>query len=216
MKDKDKKLKAEEKEGNVAEEQKAPVQNEEIEKLNKLVEELRAKFEKAEKNFEDADKDREEWKNKYYGAYADMANLRKQVEKEANDFKKYAAKSLLEELLPIIDTFDLALKNEPKDENIRKYLQGFQMIHNKLLNTLQNVHVTIIDPKVGDDYNPNCMQAYSTVEGEEDNKIAEVFTKGYMLYEHLLRPAGVIVTIKAAPKATENVSTDSKEESENK
>ena len=193
---------------------KATSTEENVTELNKLVEELRSKFETAEKNFEEADKDREEWKNKYYGAYADMANLRKQVEKENADFKKYACQSLIEELIPVLDSFDLALKNEPADEKIKNYLQGFQMIHNKLLNTLQNVHVTIVDPKVGDEYDPNCMQAYSTAEGEEDNKVAEVFTKGYMLYEHLIRPAGVIVSLKAQKE--ENVSSDSTEESENK
>lgn len=193
---------------------KATSTEENVTELNKLVEELRSKFETAEKNFEEADKDREEWKNKYYGAYADMANLRKQVEKENADFKKYACQSLIEELIPVLDSFDLALKNEPADEKIKNYLQAFQMIHNKLLNTLQNVHVTIVDPKVGDEYDPNCMQAYSTTEGEEDNKVAEVFTKGYMLYEHLIRPAGVIVSLKAQKE--ENVSSDSTEESENK
>ena len=97
---------------------KATSTEENVTELNKLVEELRSKFETAEKNFEEADKDREEWKNKYYGAYADMANLRKQVEKENADFKKYACQSLIEELIPVLDSFDLAFKNEPPDERI--------------------------------------------------------------------------------------------------
>lgn len=184
-------------------------ENLEVEKLQKLVDDFRTKFENAEKKFEEADKEKDEWKNRYYGAYADMSNLRKQVERENDDFKKYASKSLIEELLPIIDNFDLALKNEPKDETIKKYLEGFKMIHNKLICTLQGLHVVIIDPKPGDEYDPNCMQAYSTVEGEENNKIAETFTKGYKLYDHLLRPAGVIVTLKAEKNI--NVTTDSTE-----
>ena len=88
------------------------------------------------------------------------------------------------------------------------------MIHKKLLYTLKQLSVVIIDPEIGSEYNPHEMQAYSTIDGEEDNKVAEVFTKGYRLHDHLLRPAGVIVTQKKQEeKKEEKVSNDSKEES---
>lgn len=191
-------------------------ENPEVEALKKQLEEMKAKFLKAEANFEAADKEKDEWKNKYYSAYADMSNLRKQVEKETADFKKYSNQSLIEEMIPTFDSFDMALKNEPKDEVVKNYVAGFKMIHNKLLNVLTQINVKIIDPKPGDEYDPHKMQAYSTVPGAEDNKIAEVFTKGYQLYEHLIRPAGVIVTVKEEKKEDKEVSNDSKEESTNK
>lgn len=164
--------------------------------LSKELEELKEKYIKAEQEYEKADKEKEEWKNKYYSAFADMSNLRKQVERENADFKKYCSQSLIEELIPTLDSFEYALKNEPTDEALKNYLQGFKMIHSKLLNTLKQIGVEVIDPKVGDEYDPHSMQAYSTVEGDEDNKVAEIFTKGYKLADHLIRPAGVIVTAK--------------------
>lgn len=178
--------------------------------LDELKQQLTASQKKCEEyqsKFEEADKNADEWKNKYFQAYADMSNTRKQVERENADFKKYAQQSLIEELLPALDGFDMALKNEPKDETVKKYLQGFVMIHGKLITALKQQHVELIDPKVGDDYDPNTMQAFSTVEGEEDNKIADIFTKGYKLYDHLLRPAGVIVT-KKKEETTEEVKTE--------
>ncbi len=174
-----------------------------LELYEKQLDDLKVKLLEAQKKAEDyqakfeaADKQADDWKNKYFQAFADMSNTRKQVERETADFKKYAKQSLIEEMLPALDGFDMALKNEPKDEIVKKYLQGFVMIHSKFLSVLKDQSVEIINPQKGDDYDPNTMQAFSTVDGEEDNKIADVFTKGYKLFDHLIRPAGVIVTKK--------------------
>ncbi len=170
--------------------------------------------EEKEESKEKKDSKKDEWKNKYYQVYADMSNTRKQLEKEMADFKKYAKKSLIEELIPALDGFDMALKKEPEDETLKKYLQGFKMIHTKLIEVLKSQNVTIISPNPGDDYDPNTMQAFSTVEGEEDNKVADVFTKGYQMYEHLLRPCGVIVTKKKEEKVEEKKEDSTHKESE--
>lgn len=190
----------------------------ELDLLKKENEELKKKALGFQKQFEEADKEKDFWKNRYYEAYADMANLRKQVQKECDDAKRYAAKSIIEELIPTFDSFDFALKGKPTDPKIQQYVQGFEMIHSKMLNTLSQLGVTIIDPKVGEEYDPHKMQAFSTVEGEEDNKVAEIYCKGYLLHEHLLRPAGVIVTAKKAEEKKEEVKEEKKdsEESENK
>ena len=179
-------------------------------KLLKEIDELKEKNKEINQKFEEADKLADEWKNKYYMAYADMANVRKQVEKESADFKKYAIEGLVKEIIPTLDAFDMALKSEPKDENIKKYLEGFKMVHSKLLNTLSAQGIVVISPNVGDEYNPNLMEAFSVIEGEEDNKIADVFVKGYKLGDHLLRPAGVIITKKCEQPAESN--EDKKEE----
>lgn len=187
----------------------------EIDLLKKENEELKKKVLEFQKEYEKTDHEKDDWKNKYYEAYADMANLRKQVQKECDDAKRYASKSFIEELIPTLDSFDYALKNEPKDPMTKQYVQGFEMIHSKMLNTLMQLGVTVITPEIGSEYDPHKMQAFSTVDGEEDNKIAEVYCKGYALYEHLLRPAGVIVTMKASEKKEDTKKEDSKE-SENK
>lgn len=185
--------------------------------LEKEIEELKKKVSEYQKQFEEADKKADDWKNKYYQAYADMSNTRKQVEKENAEYKKYAKQSFIEELIPALDGFDMALKKEPEDEVTKKYLQGFKMIHSKLIAVLKQHNVTIIEPKIGDEYDSSTMQAFSTVDGDEDNKIADIFTKGYQMYDHLLRPAGVIVT-KKKEEVEENKenNSDSNEESETK
>jgi len=171
--------------------------SEKEEKLAKENEELRQKFSEAEAKFEASDKERDSWKNKFYEAYADMANMRRQLEKEGQDFKKYANQDFIKELIPTLDAFDMALKNEPTDPMLKKYLEGFIMIHSKLLNTLKSVGVEIIDPKKGDEFNPNLMEALSVVEAEEDNRVVDTFMKGYKLKDHLLRASKVVISQKS-------------------
>lgn len=222
MSEKDEKINEEATADQVSPEEKKEVKAEKEEKkkkevnpLEEKIKELEAKLAEANHKYEEADKSTDQWKNKYYQAYADMANTRKQVEKENADFKQYAIKSFIEELIPSLDGFDLALKAKPEDEKLRNYLQGFEMIHAKLLNVLKQADVEIVDPKRGDEYDPHRMQAFDTIEGEEDNRVSEVFTKGYMLHGHMLRPAGVTITQKKQEKAdipTNEVAKEEKKE----
>ncbi len=166
------------------------------EDLIKENEELKKELEEKEKKIKELTSSVDTWTNKYYKVYADIANTRKEIEKEQKEFKKYATQSVIQELIPTLDSFDMALKNEPDDEKLKSYLSGFIMIHSKILNALKSLGVEVINPNKGDEYDPHKMEAFSSVEGEEDNKVADTFLKGYKLHEHLLRPAGVIVTKK--------------------
>ncbi len=177
----------------------------EIKELRKQVNDLEKQNKDLQAKYEQAVLDSDDWKNKYYSVYSDMANTRKAVAKENEEFKKYAKQSVIEEFIPVLDSFDAALKNEPADENIRKYLEGFRMIHSKLLKVLEQQNVTIIDPKPGDTYDPNVMEACQLVDGEEDDKVADVYWKGYKLYDHLLRASLVVITKKSqASQDSEN------------
>ncbi|MCI1735424.1 MAG: nucleotide exchange factor GrpE [Bacilli bacterium] len=193
------------------EEKKADI-SPEIKQLQESLAKMTEKFQTAEKNFEDADKAVETWKNKYYEAYADMANVRKQVDKETDDFKKYANESFIKEFIPALDSFDLALAKEQSDPAVKKYLEGFQMIDTKIVAVLKSHGAEILEAKPGDTYDPNIMEAFSTVEGKEDNKVVEAFLKGYRFHDHLLRPCGVVISRKAAPAPKEETKAETKAE----
>lgn len=188
-------------------------------KEEKTIAKLEAQIESLTAEKDELLEKAKEWENKYYTAYADMANTRKAVDKENEEFKKYAISKAIQEIIPVLDSFDMALKNEPADENIKNYVAGFKMIHSKLLNSLKQLGVEIIDPNVNDVFNPHLMEAFASIDGEEDNLIAEVYTKGYKLYDHLLRPAGVIITkkveVKEGVKEEKEEETDNNEESQN-
>lgn len=140
------------------------------------------------------------WKNKFYQAYADLDNTRKNLQKDHETMVKYRAQGFVEKLLPAFDSFQMAFAVEPKEENVRNYIQGFKMIYSQFEQAMKDEQISFINPKVGDDFDSTYMHAIQTVEGEEDNKIANVYVRGYKLKDRLIRPAMVIVTKKPQVK----------------
>lgn len=157
------------------------------------------KDEKKEKEYQTllAEKEREveEWKNKYYMAYADTENLRKQYDKEHQQILKYRSMGFLEKLLPILDGFHMALSNEVEDPTLKNYLTGFQYIYKMMVDALESEGVTEICPSVGDPFNETTMDAMDTEESEgEENRVVRVFQKGYKLKDRMIRHARVVVS----------------------
>src|SRR5574344_1197938 len=145
--------------------------------------------------------DVEHWKNEYYRAYADMANLRKSMERDQQIANKYRIEGFVQNLLGVLDAFDMAFKAEAKNEELKNYLIGFQYVHKQLLQVITDEGVVEICPKVGDKFDVNNMHAIDVVEDPgEENIVKSVSLKGYRLYEHLIRPAMVVVTKHPAKK----------------
>ena len=160
---------------------------------------------KEERNVEEellkAKSDAEHWKNEYYKAYADMANLRKQIEKDHRESLKYRIEGFAENLLSILDAFDMALKNKPTTTEMKNYLIGFEYVHNSLLSVLENEGIQILEPKIGDKFDENTMHAVEATESDgEENLITEARMKGYKLHDHLIRAAMVAVSKHPSPK----------------
>ena len=79
------------------------------------------KIKELEEKLEKANADLEHWKNEYYRAYADTQNLRKSLEKEHSDVIKYRAMGFIEDLLPVLDSFHMALASEPTSQELKNY-----------------------------------------------------------------------------------------------
>ncbi len=175
--------------------------------------------EKVEKSYEDQILELNDkikyWQNKYYEAYADMDNLKKRMEKDHQQFIKYRGQGFLEALLPVFDNFYNCFKVTPDDPKLAAYCKGFEMIYNQMVNSLEAEGVKEIMPKAGDKFDHNSMQAVDVVEGEEDDLVVKVSTKGYFLKDRLVRPAMVVVSKKKKEeenkKESEEVEDTSKE-----
>lgn len=137
----------------------------------------------------------DDWKNKYYLSYADMDNLRKSIEKDHREALKYRASGFIEKLLPALDSFNLALRAEPKTEEMKNFLQGFSFIYTNLINVLKDEGVSELEPKIGDKFDERFMHAIDTIESDgEENLVAKVYANGYKLHDRLIRTAMVYVT----------------------
>ena len=184
---------------------------EELEENEEPSKKEKKKLAKLEEDLEKAKADVEHWKNEYYRAYADTKNLRNSLERDHKEALKYRAEGFIEELLPILDSFHMALGNEPTDPALKNYLTGFQFIYKNLVNVLENEGVTEIVPEIEKDFNPATMQAVDSVEADEAGKVTKVYGKGYKLRDRLIRPAMVQVSVKKKENqenSKESVETD--------
>ena len=168
------------------------------------------RIKELEEQLEKAKADAEHWKNEYYRAYADTKNLRNNLEKEHSDIIKYRAMGFIEDLLPVLDSFHMALANEPTSQELKNYLVGFQFVYRNLVSVLENEGVKEIAPNVGDKFSDKTMNAVDVTEQEgEENLVTKVYAKGYELHGRLIRPAQVSVSKnKKSEEPKESVKAD--------
>ena len=179
-------------------------------------EELKEKKSKEEKKIKELEDelaelkaDVDHWKNEYYRAYADTKNLRNNLEKEHSDIIKYRAMGFIEDLLPVLDSFHMALANEPTSQELKNYLVGFQFVYRNLVSVLENEGVKEIAPNIGDKFSDKTMNAVDVTEQEgEENIITKVYAKGYELHGRLIRPAQVSVSKNKKEENKEGVKAD--------
>ena len=179
-------------------------------------EEIKEKKDKNEKKIKELEEELakanaavEHWKNEYYRAYADTKNLRNNLEKEHSDIIKYRAMGFIEDLLPVLDSFHMALANEPNSPELKNYLVGFQFVYRNLVSVLENEGVKEISPNIGDKFSDKTMNAVDiTVQEGEENLITKVYAKGYELHGRLIRPAQVSVSKNKKEETNEGVKGD--------
>ena len=138
-------------------------------------------------------------KNKYALAYADTENLKKRLQTEADQLKKYRSQSFLQDILPCIDNFERALNSfENKEDNFYK---GIKMIYDQLLESLKKEGVEEIKC-LNEEFDPSKEQAVCQEEKEDikENTVLEILQKGYMLKDRVLRTATVKVSKKKEGK----------------
>ena len=180
-----------------------------VEKTEEFNEEVtskkeKKKVEKLQDEIERLKAESDHWKNEYYRAYADTKNLRNSLEKDFKEAMRYRSEGFIDELLPVLDSFHMALANEPTDPALKNYLTGFQYVYRNLVSVLENEGVSELSPNIGDKFGPHTMNAVDTVEGEEENKVVKVYGKGYKLHDRIIRPSMVQVSVHKVENKEEN------------
>ena len=138
-------------------------------------------------------RERDENYDRFVRKTAEFDNYRKRVERERREQSDRAVVNLLQDLLGVVDDFDLALTVDA-GESTDSYRKGVEMIHAKLHDFLRKQGVKPI-VALGADFDPNLHEAVmqESTPGYRDNEVTAVLRKGYMLNDRLLRPASVKV-----------------------
>ena len=142
----------------------------------------------------DLQRQRDEFYDLLLRKSAEFDNYRKRVERDRQMLTDAAAANMIEELLPLMDDLERALKAEPGTDSGNAYRRGVELIHQQLGEILRRRGVRAIE-SVGADFDPHYHQAVShePAKGHREGEIVEEFRRGYMLGDRLLRPSMVKV-----------------------
>lgn len=148
---------------------------------------------------EEAEKGAQAW-DKTLRLQADLENTRKRLEREKQDFVKFANEGIIIELLNVLDDLERAVNlAESKHQDLSAFLKGVEMILAHLYEMLKEYGVKPIDAQ-GKKFDPNFHEALMQVDddGKPDHTIVEELQKGYTLNDRVIRTAKVRVSKKCA------------------
>lgn len=130
----------------------------------------------------------EELNDKYMRIFAEFDNFRKRSEKEKAAMFEVGAKSIIEKILPIVDSFERGLSTLSEEEKGQPFADGMDKVYKQMVKALEEAGVTPIEA-VGKEFDPNLHNA--VMHGDDDqygeNIVSEEFQKGYMYRDTVVR-----------------------------
>jgi len=157
---------------------------------DKSTQKLREKLKKATE-------EKHEYLAGWQRAKADLVNARKEFGEQKIELYKYSNSDLILQIIPVLDSFEMALKNvDETDEILKVWSQGVQHIYSQLLSILENNGVKQINP-LNEEFNHEVHTSVELIKVDEPdskNIIVEVVQKGYELNGKIIREAKVKVS----------------------
>ncbi|KUK32197.1 MAG: Protein GrpE [Thermoanaerobacterales bacterium 50_218] len=155
-----------------------------------------------ERQLKEKEAELEEVNKRYLRLAADFENFRRRMRQEMEEIRRFAARDLLQELLPVLDNFERALASARAvfPENV---VTGIDMIYRQFLNVLGQNGLEPIEA-VGKQFDPVYHEAFEQVDTDQwpDGSVIEEVRKGYLLHGKVLRPALVKVAKNSAAEET--------------
>lgn len=125
---------------------------------------------------------------------ADFENYRKRMTREQTAMVERATERLVEQLLPVVDSFELAVLNlDGPDVDVSKVRKGVDLVFAELLGVLESAGLSRIEGE-GRPFDPNLHEAVLQEDGDEEPVVAEVMRSGWKHKGRVLRPAMVKVS----------------------
>ncbi len=144
-----------------------------------------------------------EMKDKYLRLYAEFENYKKKIQKDKEELLRYGNECLVYDLLPVIDTLEMAMKHSTEGgaEKSQPLIQGVENTLREFIRVLDKFGIKAIEA-AGKPFDPACHHAMSQIESLdfEDNIVLEEFRKGYLFNNKVLRPSLVAVSRRLALK----------------
>lgn len=128
-------------------------------------------------------------------AQAELENFRKRMAREKQESIRYANASLIENFLPVLDSFDLGLSAAQSTQGAAAVVSGFEMVRKQMDDFLSTCGVQRIEA-VGQVFDPNLHDAMGHEPSNDipEEHVIRQMRPGYRLHDRLLRPASVVVS----------------------
>ena len=156
----------------------------------------RATIKKLRENIKKLEKEKQEYLDLSQRTRADYVNFKKDVEANRLLDRKFATRRFIEELLPILDAYDMAKGNKEVWEKVdQNWRMGIEYIFGQFRTILEKEGVTSYG-NVGDNFDPNRYESIEVVKTDDESKndtVAKILQNGYKMHDTILRPARVHV-----------------------
>ena len=155
---------------------------------------LKHKLKKLREELDHVKKERQEYLDGWQRAKADAANMRKDLARDSERDAQRRLESLVDDILPALDSFDMAASSESWAQVDDGWRSGMENVQNQLLEGLRRNGI-LRYAKVGDVYDPHL---HDVIEERDDvagdpGHIVRILRYGYKAGERVLRPAQVII-----------------------
>jgi molecular chaperone GrpE len=187
----------EEQKEEVHEESSQPV-NEQEDEMIRTKKELKATIEKLEA-------ERDEMKDKFIRKVAEFDNFKRRTEQEQQSLFRYAGEHLAVKILPVVDDLERSLLHADDTTDIKTFVQGVQMIHDKFVKTLSDQGINKMQT-VGTAFDVAFHDALMQMPSDEvpPHTIMQEVLPGYLYKDKVIRHAQVIVSAESeAPADTQ-------------
>lgn len=140
------------------------------------------------KKIDKKDEEIKELNDKVMRQLAEFDNFRKRTEKEKSDMFDTGATSVIEKILPVVDSFERAMKTVDEADKDDEFVKGMTQVYKQLMQCLTDAGVEAIEAE-GKEFDPNLHNAVMHGEDENlgENIIAEEFQKGYKFHDKVIR-----------------------------
>lgn len=144
----------------------------------------------------------------YHRALADLQNYKRISSENERRAREAGKVMVLETLVSVLDTFDMAMRMDPEKTPASAIMQGIEMIRAEMMRGLGQMGFNAISPSSGDEFDPNQHDAVERVESQEvePGSVVELKQPGYALQTRVLRPAKV--TVASTPEDQQTVPVD--------
>lgn len=151
--------------------------------------------ETQETALEKCEREKEEYLAGWQHSKADFLNYKREEMERVGEALKYAGKEVILNILPALDTFELAEKNLSQELKDDEKIKGLLKIKEQIWNALKKQGIEEIK-SVGEKFNPELHEAVEEIDdnGREAGMIIEEIQKGFMMNGRVLRPSKVKVS----------------------